>query len=255
MNQPMNPWQPLSLIALFWIGSLTTSIGTAQAAVPSLRFRPPSRGTPPITSGAASRNGGMGGGACIQGKEPLKALMPRSSYGLTTAPQPTLLVYVPPSSAQRLEFQLRTQDNKRRMVRKSFAVPAAGGIVRLSLEDGQMPPMQPHFPYRWYVSLLCSEGDRDLNPIVEGWIERTSVDAALKQKIAQATPQTLPYVFADAGLWYEAVDSMAALRRQQPTAADIHANWTTLLQSVGLDAYAKKASLDCCQPQPQPQRQ
>ncbi len=235
--------QPIACAALLLSASLAWGIATPGLAAPVLKFKPPSRGTPPITGGAASRSGG----ACILGKEPLRALMPSSNYGLTTAADPVLLVYVPQSTAKTVEFQLRTADNQSRVFRKSFPTPPTAGIVRLSADSG-VSALQPNQSYRWYVSLVCNAGDRSLNPIVEGWVERIPADAAFTQKLTQSTVQSRPFVYAEAGLWYEAVASLDALRRSQPNAPGPRTQWTSLLQSVGLDAYVTAPTVDCCQP-------
>jgi hypothetical protein len=235
----MNNRQSTACAALL-VGALAWSLATPSLASPLLKFKPPSRGTPPITGGAASRSGG----ACILGQEPLKALMPRSNYGLTAVADPVLLVYVPQSTAKTVEFQLRTADNRSRVFRKSMPTPTTAGIVRLSVDNAGLSPLQSNQSYRWYVSLVCNVGDRSLNPIVEGWVERIPADAALTQKLTQATDQSRPFVYAEAGLWYEAVASLDALRRSQPTHPGLRTQWTSLLQSVGLDAYITASPVD-----------
>jgi hypothetical protein len=248
--------------------------GPSRATTP-LRFRPPNRGTPPRTGGAASR----GTGACIATQEPLRVLAPSNNprqtvYGQTAQPLPTLLVYVPPSSAKTLELQLNASESKM-LFRKSFAVPKTPGLVRLDLTGADLPPMALNRPYLWYVRLLCN-GRQPTNPISQGWIERVAPSATVAQAMASASPQSLPLIYAEAGLWYEAVASLDALRRSvnapTPTATGAmaisapakpaagsspgtppqphQASWTSLLQSVGLEAYAQVPLADCCTFQP-----
>jgi hypothetical protein len=50
----------------------------------------------------------------------------------------------------------------------------------------------------------------------------------------QATPSERVAIYAQAGLWYETVDSLLQLRRQYPNDKDLAEAWKTLLTTVGL---------------------
>jgi hypothetical protein len=66
----------------------------------------------------------------------------------------------------------------------------------------------------------------------------SSSELNLTQLLAQSRLQATPYervaIYAQAGLWYETVDSLLQLRRQYPNNKDLAEAWKTLLKTVGL---------------------
>ena len=50
----------------------------------------------------------------------------------------------------------------------------------------------------------------------------------------------LPALYAQAGIWYEALATLAELRRSKPNDSVLISAWESLLQSVGLDTVAKE---------------
>ncbi len=206
----------------------------AEAASP-LRFKMPRRGAPTATGGLASRSA-----QCIANQKQFQILMPtQSDAGVTTSAQPTLLVYLPESSAKFLELELETQDGKKELYKKTFAVPKQAGIVRLELKDAKIPSMNPNQSYRWFVTLACDEVDRSNDAIASGLVQRVTPDAALSKKLANAPQQQYPKIYAESGLWLETLASLDALRRAYPNDAKLKSDWESLLKSVNLDRLAQ----------------
>jgi hypothetical protein len=58
--------------------------------------------------------------------------------------------------------------------------------------------------------------------------------------LAQATPQETVALYRANDIWYEAVTSLAKLRRKNPENAPHIDEWAKLLQSVNLEAIAQK---------------
>lgn len=214
---------------------LTLSLDSAVAQS-VLRFRPPSRGTPSITRGGASRGD-------IAAVKQLQVLAPAKHPGFTTAERPSLLVYVPQTTAKLIKVSLRSPDGKRTLFRKEVAVPAKPGILQLELADTTVEPLAPNQPYRWYVSLVNNALDRSTSTIIEGRIERIQPNAALTQRLATTDPNRRAFVYADAGIWWDTVLTLNTLRQQQPNNPTLNADWKNLLESVGLGAIATAPTL------------
>lgn len=252
-------WKCLSLpLMLVWAIALsTTPFSPSQAQTAPRRpaaqqhsrtsritFRPPNRGAPPVTSGAASRGDWS---TCTSSTETLTALIPTSSLGLSTSQTPTLLVYVPETSAESLELTLENEDGTEIFYQQTLTTPASAGIVQLNLADYAPVPLERGNLYRWYVSLICDTEDRSRNAVVAGWVESVEPDPTLINSLQQADPQDRPRLYAEAGIWHDALQALADLHQSQPQDAMLTADWQALLQSVGLDAAIAEAPLiNCC---------
>ena len=214
-------------------------------------FPAPSEIAPGSRTGEASRSRGV----CPRVTTPLTALMPvtkgtssgqsasttpttlESVYGLTVAERPTFWFYVPYplTSSRPLEFVL--QDEKGNEVyqtqfTESGTVP---GVVGLQLPP-TVDPLEVGKRYQWFFLIYCNPEEPTF---VEGWVERVELNPTLKNQLDQATtPQQKAAVYAEAGVWFEALTILAELRRQKPNDQALNAQWLELLQSVGLEAIA-----------------
>jgi hypothetical protein len=61
---------------------------------------------------------------------------------------------------------------------------------------------------------------------------------SLSQQLATATPEEQPQIYAQAGIWYEALATLVKLRQDQPQNPALISQWETLLASVGLEQIA-----------------
>ncbi|NDJ19179.1 DUF928 domain-containing protein [Myxacorys almedinensis A] len=196
-----------------------------------LKFRPPSRGTLSITRGGASRGG----------SEPvnqLQMIAPQTSIGYTTDAYPTLMVYIPKTSAKMMVLRIRTADGKKTLFKKEMAVPPMPGVVRVNFENASLPPLEVNSQYRWSVSLLANVVDRSTATLIEGKLERIQPDAMLSQRLAKATPQEKAFLYAESGVWWNALLTLDDLRKAQPDDVALSQHWMSLLDSVGMGAIA-----------------
>lgn len=225
-----------SVALLVLLLTVTTEVAAAQSV---LRFRPPNRGTPTMTRGGGSRG--------PEQLKQLRAIAPPGNFGLTTAARPTLLVYIPKTTAKILKVGLKSPDGKRTLYKKEFAVPATPSLVRLDLTEAQTEPLVTNQEYRWYVALFNNAIDRSTGTIVEGRIEPVQPDEKLKQKLKTAKSEQLPAIYADSSLWWDTVLTLDDLRQKQPQNAVFKRQWKTLLESVGLNAIAALPNLNSSQ--------
>jgi hypothetical protein len=70
---------------------------------------------------------------------------------------------------------------------------------------------------------------------VEGAIKRVEADPTLAQRLQRATPQERVAIYAKAQLWYEALGTLAELRRDRPNDSVLADAWSQLLDSVELN--------------------
>lgn len=213
-------------------------------------FRPPDRGAPASTEGAASRQV-----ICTSKEDQLAILTPRISrrdLGLTVSPYPTFLVYIPNTTAKTGELILKEYiiDSKkeRDVYRTTLTLPTQSGIVSISLPKTEQP-LEVGKQYKWWFRLVCSVDQEGTNWQMtdNGWLERIQPSESLANQLTNAKPGDLPALYANAGIWHEALASAANLRHSQPNDATVAANWAELLRSAGLEKLVQKPLVDCCE--------
>lgn len=164
-----------------------------------------------------------------------------SSLGLTVAERPIFWFYIPfPLTAQRpIEFVLEDDQGKEFYQTTFTESGISSGIAGFELPS-TAPPLEVNRTYRWYFSVYCTP-DRTDDPILaEGSVKRVAITSSLTRQLEQAKPQQRFELYAKAGLWHEAVNSLAELRRKNPEDVTLKKEWTTLLQAMNLDAIAKE---------------
>ncbi|WP_414755818.1 DUF928 domain-containing protein [Anabaena sp. CCY 9910] len=206
----------------------------------SQAFKPPKRQGPPVSTGGSSR-----GSSCITGNKSITPLIPRNKLGLTLAQRPTLFWSIPSSPAKTAYLVLLNDADKKVFYKTTLTLPNKPGIISYTL-PASSPPLETGKSYRWYLTLVCSLQDFSTNLTVDGWVERIPPESSLSQAVAKADARRLPSIYAEAGIWYEALASLVHLRRREPKNLTYLLNWRQFLQSVQLNAIASEPLLDCC---------
>ncbi|MBD2182840.1 DUF928 domain-containing protein [Planktothrix sp. FACHB-1355] len=211
----------------------------------SQAFQAPNRGAPTSTAGGASR-----GEQCQNDGDTslrLTALMPTDKFGLTVTANPKIFFYIPTTSASTAEFVLK-DDRDTDIYRQTFPITGTPGIVSLSpFQGANRPSLEKGKNYKWYLVLRCNSTDQINDPFVEGWMELTDPSPTLAQQLKEA-PQERDRLalYAKNGIWYEALSTIAELRRTDPNNSAVATSWEELLKSVGLEQIAKEPLVDCC---------
>lgn len=204
------------------IGLCFESIALAQGYVP------PDMGIPGRRRGAGTR-----GDHCFAQTPTLTALLPDTGYGQTLNSTPSWFWYMPETTAA-AEFVLFDRDGNL-VYTTTIAIPQAG-IVSLSLPDDI--PLALDSDYHWYFSLICNPDDRSEDIYTEGWVRHVSRNAALMEQFEAATPIDRIALYAANGLWYDAIATLANLRRESPDNVTATDQWAALLEAVGLSEFA-----------------
>ena len=224
-----------------------TALLTLSCAVPNPGIateNKPKEGLPGRRIGGGTR------GECSSNAGKLMALVPANNLALTQQAYPNILFYIPQSSKPTtMEFVL--QDDSRRLVyEKTFTKNGsdtkidAGEIINLNLLDStSLPPLVTGKRYHWYLSIICDPENRASDIVVHGWIKRVAVDSNLAKKVERASLPERANLYAKAGLWQDALATLAELRHSQPSDSKLAASWTQLLKSEKLDAIAQEPLL------------
>jgi hypothetical protein len=218
----------------------THSFQTSKTWQISQTFKPPKRGNPPVSAGGSTRSS-----SCLSRNKIVTPLIPANKLGLTFAEYPTFFWYVPRITVKTAKFLILTNKDQAVFYETSLTLPNKPGIISLTLPKNT-PPLAVGKTYHWYLTIVCDAEDSSENPSVDGWVERTQPELSLSQALKKADLQKLPTIYADAGIWHEALISLVQLRRTQPNNIKVRLDWTQFLKSVGLNAIASEPLLDCC---------
>ena len=226
---------------------LQMSLSAVMAAPIKLRLPPPPpRGIAGNRAAAASRS------TCPVISQPLTAIVPeyRSAqgnqvWGLTKMEHPTFLFYVPYAKPALVDISFTLQDEsnpgeKKIVYQNSTITPASTpGMIRITLPKSS-PTLATNKPYRWFLELNmgCTSGQRPL--FVEGWIQRTELDRNLSQQIDRATPTEKVSLYAENGLWHDALTTLASLRATNPQDSELNQDWQNLFNAIGLGNLADR---------------
>jgi Domain of Unknown Function (DUF928) len=215
-----------------------------------VQYKPPvapSRGAPGKRGAAASR------GDCIRSQTPLTALVPsvdslydKNVWGLTTRERPVLWVYMPFAPAcSTMEFVLK-DDAGNIQYQMSVVVPKNPGIISIQL-PANAPALKLNQIYNWLLRVRVTprkvddlEGSAELF-VVDGWIQRIRPNAKLSQQLKQAFRKQQAGIYAENGIWFDALTTLAELRLTNEKDAVTAQEWKSLLQSVELEQFASEA--------------
>lgn len=228
---------------------------------PSVSFEPPSKpshpGQPAQTAGGGTR------GKCSQDlkeTEPSLALIiPATNSGMspamTASAYPTFLVYLPMMASRQLEFSLLVKNKGvgetwTGIYQKTFSSKGQAGIFSFRLPQDS-PPLEIGVPYRWSFALICSSEMRDADLVAEGQIQRIELPATVTTQIFQAPPLERSRLYERSGVWYEAVETVAAeLSRSNASKNNVALvlRWQELMKlgAGSLALISQSAFVDCC---------
>jgi Domain of Unknown Function (DUF928) len=163
-------------------------------------------------------------------------------WGITANEHPTLWFYIPynQNSISRIDFILSDGDNliNRTVYQNAIQSPTQPGIINFSLPQTSTPLAIDKL-YQWELKLTMKRQlDREIS--VKGWIQRSDLNSDLSARIKQATPDRQAVLYAENGFWYDALSTLAELRRDRSQDLAILQDWKNILNSVDLGKLANK---------------
>jgi Domain of Unknown Function (DUF928) len=216
---------------------INLTLTARAAAANSTGFEPPKRDAP--------RGGTAGGGsrsilACASTlsnrNSALTALSPGKHIGLSQLQRPVFFVYLPQTIAQWAEFSLFDKDMNG-IYQQDIPINNQAGLLAIRLPK-DAPSLVPNKPYYWSFAVVCNPGDRTEDLVVGGWVEHTSLNNSIQEKLTTATVIERISLYAKQGFWYDAVATIIELQNLQPHNSQISQSWNELLTSVGLTVVA-----------------
>lgn len=202
--------------------------GKAKAAF--LAYQPPLRG--------ATEGGRVGGGTRGLGDQPVTIdVLAPDHTGLTVSEQPTLYWFVSKRIDQPAELTIIDDKSIEPLVDIKLTPPIEAGIHSLSLAEHGVQ-LEPGVPYQWFVAVVVDPTQRSNDVIAGGEIQRVSASDTLRSDLGGAGEDQRPAVFAQAGIWYDALDGVSTLIERHPGDAKWKELRAALLEQVGLEKAA-----------------
>ncbi|EAZ92659.1 DUF928 domain-containing protein [Crocosphaera chwakensis] len=183
---------------------------------------------------AASRNDQN---QCNFNPQELVALIPANLQSKTTSTSPTLYFSVPAITANtEIEFVLRGPQDE--LVKKqTFSGKGQAGIMSLKLPNGpRVSSPNGENTYHWYLSVICNQGDRADDVVVEGLLQPVTLESNLAEEIETASLEDRFKLYQSYDLWHERLDTLANMKRSQPQNTQLAQKLGELLESVELDS-------------------
>ncbi|WP_308796209.1 DUF928 domain-containing protein [Tolypothrix sp. FACHB-123] len=220
--------------------------------------RPPlsPRGAPGNRKGGGTRDGYIC--STLDINESLMALVPSVEpeptishvWGLTLEASPTLWFYVPyqPKDIKVGELEIWDEThsdprNYQQIYQGTFTVTSTPGAIALTLPS--TVKLEPGKNYHWYLTLKmnCDRVTQAVN--VNGWIQQVKLNNHLPSQQLGDRDRLIFYV--ENGIWFDAITLLAQMRRRQPETQIWRTDWQTLIGDIGLEEFANKPIVPCCQ--------
>lgn len=230
------------LLAVISAGAFAVKDAAAQSAAvkpasntssnvqSSIRFRPPTSGAASVRVTGGSR--GSGDAAVT-----LDVLAP-DDVGLTTQEQPSLYWFQSKPAEAKFELTLLQPNKIQPLVHVKVERASKAGIQRLKLSDHGVK-LSPGVEYQWVVALVTDPENRSTDLVASGVIKRVAADAGLKEKISQAASTSQAGLYAEAGIWYDALTALSDEIDAQPDNKMLRQTRAELLQQAGLKTVAQ----------------
>ena len=188
-------------------------------------YQPPRRSAPRGRIGGGTR-GAMAG-------MPRVSVLAPDHTGQTREEQPTLYWYITQGVTYPVEFTLMTDQFVRPVAEVRLASPSQEGVQAIRLADHGIR-LSAGVPYRWYVAVIVNPERRSKDIVAGGVIERVELPEDIAASLARATSADVPRVYAEAGIWYDAIASLSGLIDRHPDDAALRQQRAALLDQVSL---------------------
>lgn len=193
---------------------------TAKAPV----YKPPMRGAP---------GGRVGGGTRGIGDLSTIIVLAPDHVGLTVNPQPSLFWGISKPVSAKMEFALNESQNPKPILDVAIKTPLNAGIHGINLADYGIT-LKPGKQYEWFVAIVPDSAQRSSDIMAGGSIEYATASKPLHDRLAKAGEKDQPTIYAEEGIWYNAVSSLSALIAANPDNKALKEQRAGLLEQVGL---------------------
>ena len=189
------------------------------------------------------------GGCATSSQLSLTALVPQNKIGRTVSHYPTFFFYLPQTDAELAEFILEDESGNQ-IYQQDLTIKNLSGVIGVSIPaNTNVPPLEVGKSYTWKFTVVCDAQDRSSDQVESGVVRRVELSADILRKLETADPRQKTVIYAENGIWQDALSTLAAARRANPNDTDLAADWKSLLNSVKLGEIAAEPIVPI-EPQP-----
>lgn len=193
-------------------------------------YKPPLRGAP-----AGRVAGGTRG---VSDKLPYLCLLVPEHVGLTTNDQPCLYYFMSNSTEYPVEFTIIEKRGVYPLIESRIRSTKQPGIHAICLSDYGVR-LKKGIQYRWFVALVPDAQHRSKDALAAGAIELVDLQNDLKTRLHKSSETEIPYVYAEAGIWYDALSALSLLIKKEPRNKMLRKERASLIEQVGLERVAE----------------
>jgi hypothetical protein len=186
---------------------------------------------PPLLGAPGGRVGGRTRGPA-RDVFVLTALAPNHT-GLTAVDQPSLYWFISRVTKYSVEVTVVDPQRGDLLLEARVPSPSRPGVQRIRLTDFGVR-LKPDVAYRWFVAVVPDPARRSKDILAGGTIQRVDPSEEMKKKLAQAGKADLPFLYAEAGLWYDALSALSEQIEAAPQNPALRKQRATMLAQVGL---------------------
>ncbi|MGB0911864.1 MAG: DUF928 domain-containing protein [Nitrospirales bacterium] len=163
----------------------------------------------------------------------LFAMVP-DHLGLTISEQPSLYWYLSRPAPYKMVLTVNQEDLIRPVLETTLADDGVPGIHSICLNAHNVR-LELNKEYRWFVELVVDADSPARNLVAGGRIKRISPPETLLVQLRNAEPQDVTSIYSEAGLWYDAFDSISDLIATVPDNPDYSQGRIHLLKQIDMD--------------------
>ncbi|MEM6755168.1 MAG: DUF928 domain-containing protein [Cyanobacteria bacterium P01_C01_bin.38] len=230
-NKPFFKYTLLTIGCLFTLSLISAWMTPAQAGI---NFKPPVTSAPSRSSAGGSRGESCAIGKSNKNNVSIVKLLPKSNIGLTEEQRPSIMVYVPATTARTAFFSIQ-DENYNHHYQTTLQLPEQPGVIEIKLPS-EAPALETGKNYQYSLVMICGVDMEPDDPLTSGWIQRVKPKGNLNQKASVELASRL----ASDGIWFDAVSTLAELRKSQPSNQSVVDSWQELLESADLSEIAQE---------------
>ena len=190
------------------------------------------------------------GGCGSSNQVSLTALVPKNKIGRTVSEYPTFFFYLPDTEAELAEFMLEDESGNK-IYQQDLTIKNLSGVIGVSIPaNTNVPPLEVGKNYTWKFTVVCDAQDRSSDQLESGIVRRVELSPDILRQLENADPRQKTFIYAENGIWQDALGTLAAARRANPNDPDLAADWESLLGSVELGEIAAKPIVEEREAQP-----
>jgi hypothetical protein len=153
-----------------------------------------------VDGDGASRTGGE--------KLPNIYVLAPKKLALTTQAQPALFWYQTQQANAGFELTLTEPKKPEPLLSLKGAARQDAGTHSVSLARNKVT-LNPNVTYQWSVALVPDPKNRSKDLVATGYVKRVEAPAELTAKLEKATPVDRAALYAEAGYWYDSLQSIS----------------------------------------------